>query len=158
MRIDPDLKQLAADFRAWRKNKQHVREPIPAELMKKARQAIPAHGASLVAQTIKVEHARLTKGPRQRADRAAKRRMGGARSAAEAKMVAAKAAARSPKRAKAPAPPVPSYSRLEIPLPSASTRPVAEVETPVGLKLKIFEVTPETMSLLSALTAAGRVP
>ena len=96
MRIDPDLKQLAADFRAWRKNKQHVREPIPAELMKKARQAIPAHGASLVAQTIKVEHARLTKGPRQRADRAAKRRMGGARSAAEAKMVAAKAAARSP--------------------------------------------------------------
>jgi hypothetical protein len=35
---------------------------------------------------------------------------------------------------------------------------VAEIETPVGLKLKVFEVTPETVSLLTALTAGVRAP
>lgn len=143
MRVDPGLKKLVADFRRWRKRKQHVREQIPEDLMKMARRAIPTHGASIVAQAIGVEHARLTKGPRQRAERAGKGR--GA----------------SVQRAKPPkhlAPPLPSYSRLELPISSASPRPVAEVETPVGLKLKIFEVTPETVSLLSALTAAGRAP
>lgn len=143
MLVDRELKNLAADFRRWRKRKQHVRERIPDELMKKARQAIPAHGAWLVAQTIGVEHTRLTKGPRPRKGRAAKQRQ---------------ASPRPVKLLRAPAPPVPAYSRLELPVPSASARPVAEVETAAGVKLKVFEVTPETVSLLSALTAARRAP
>lgn len=141
MLVDRELKKLAADFRRWRKRKQHVRERIPDELMKKARQAIPAHGAWLVAQTIGVEHARLTQGFRPRKGRAAKQRQ---------------ASPQSVKPLKAPAPP--AYSRLELPVPSASARPVAEVETAAGVKLKVFEVTPETVSLLSALTAARRAP
>ena len=102
MRVDPELKQLAAEFRAWRKKKQHVREPIPGELIAKARRAIPTHGASVVARAIKVEHARLTKGPRQRADRRAKRLESGAGAAAKLKIVAAKATHRPSKPAKPP--------------------------------------------------------
>jgi hypothetical protein len=162
MRVNPDLapelKRLAADFRAWRKRKRHVREQIPEELLKRARLAIPVHGASAVAQAIGVEHARLTKGPRQRPARIAKRRGSGSWPASKLKTAAAKATVPPSRPARAPASPVPSYSRIELPMPSASPRPVAEVETPVGLKLKVFEVTPETVSLLSALTAAGRVP
>jgi hypothetical protein len=49
---------------------------------------------------------------------------------------------------------VPSYTRLSLPA-SVSARPAAEVETTAGLKLRIFEVTSETLQLVSTLCAAG---
>lgn len=47
---------------------------------------------------------------------------------------------------------LPAYSRIEL---RTLTGPLAEVETPSGLKLKVFSVTPEMVSLLSALSGVG---
>jgi hypothetical protein len=51
---------------------------------------------------------------------------------------------------------VTSYSRIEFHTSEASAEPLAEVETPAGLKVRIFKVNAETVSLLSALSGLGR--
>jgi hypothetical protein len=164
MRFDPKLKKLAADFRAWRKRKQHVREPIPEDLMQRACRAARVHDVRSVAQATKLDQTRFGKLVKADADNLARRSKTRAAGANERKKLWPR-----PKkgrtglqagnvRGKAAAMPVPSYSRIELSAPSATARPVAEVETAAGVKLKVFEVTPGTVSLLSALTAAGRVP
>ena len=50
---------------------------------------------------------------------------------------------------------VPAFTRLEVTAPSAETRPIAEVETPAGLTLRIFVQTQETIGLLSSLCGTG---
>ena len=47
---------------------------------------------------------------------------------------------------------VPSYTRMELPTPRGA---VAEVETPSGVKLRVFSVTPEVVNLLSVLSGVG---
>jgi hypothetical protein len=49
----------------------------------------------------------------------------------------------------------PVFSRLEIPAPSATPCPIAEVETVTGLKLRIFTPTQEMLGLLSSLCGIG---
>jgi hypothetical protein len=49
----------------------------------------------------------------------------------------------------------PTFTRLEIPRSSASTSPIAEVETATGLKLRVFTQTPETIGLLSSMCGLG---
>jgi hypothetical protein len=47
--------------------------------------------------------------------------------------------------------PTPAYSRVEIMNTNSGTaRPIAEVEVLNGTKLRIFSITPETISLLSS--------
>jgi hypothetical protein len=48
---------------------------------------------------------------------------------------------------------VPAYSRVEV--AAATARPFAEVETPAGLKVRLFTETGEALGLLSALLGAG---
>jgi len=52
---------------------------------------------------------------------------------------------------------VPSYSRMALALPAATggERPLAEVETPAGLKVRIFTHTPEAVGLVTSLLATG---
>jgi hypothetical protein len=50
---------------------------------------------------------------------------------------------------------MPSFSRVELAAPAASTRPFAEVETGAGLKLRLFVQTEETLRLLSSLCGVG---
>lgn len=52
---------------------------------------------------------------------------------------------------------VPSYSRVEIAAPSASTHPLVEAETSSGMKLRIFQITPETLGLLTGLCGSSGV-
>ena len=59
---------------------------------------------------------------------------------------------------KAPVEAVPSFSRLELSAPSATSTPIAELETAKGIKLRIFTQTPETLSLLSSLCGIGGTP
>ena len=49
----------------------------------------------------------------------------------------------------------PTFTRVEIAAPPSTTQPMAEVETPAGVKLRIFQVTSETTSLLSSFCLAG---
>lgn len=53
--------------------------------------------------------------------------------------------------------PVPSYSRMALALPAATggEQPLAEVETPAGLKVRIFTHTPEAVGLVSSLLVMG---
>jgi hypothetical protein len=58
--------------------------------------------------------------------------------------------------APAPAASVPTYSRVEVVAATTGTpRPFAEVETPTGLKVRLFTETGEALGLLSALLGAG---
>ena len=120
------LAALKAAFEAWRSRKRHVREAVPAELLQRARAAIRRHGPAAVARATKVERVRLETGRR----RGKKRRVPGAG--------------------------VPTYSRMELAAPAATTaRPFAEVELPTGLKVRLFTETGEALGLLSSLLGAG---
>ena len=120
------LAALKAAFEAWRSRKRHVREAVPTELLQRARAAIRRHGPAAVARATKVERVRLETGRRP----GKKRRVPGAG--------------------------VPTYSRMELAAPAATTaRPFAEVELPTGLKVRLFTETGEALGLLSSLLGAG---
>jgi hypothetical protein len=53
---------------------------------------------------------------------------------------------------------LPSFSRLGLPVPSATTSPIVEIETATGVKLRIFAQTQETLSLMSSLCGIGGMP
>lgn len=50
--------------------------------------------------------------------------------------------------------PTPAFSRIQLSMPTSS-QPLMEAETPVGMKLRIFAVTPETVGVLSSFCRAG---
>ena len=115
--------------------KEAHQEKIPERLLEKARQAIPAHGVMRVANTIGVEHSRLMQ-----------------------KAPQASLAALTPPSREALQPQMPSYSRIELQRPAQAITPIAEVENSMGVKLRVFELTAETVNLLAALVGYGRVP
>ena len=157
MRVD-SLGKLETVFGRWRSKKRHIRERVPEKLMERARRAAAAHGVYAAARAASIEYRRLAesmaanKVAGQSAERgpdAADRRA--ERTTARRAKHAAVAATRAKKRPAA----VPSYSRLEIPARETTTRPIAEVETPGGMKLRVFAITPETVALLSTLSGPG---
>lgn len=120
------LKELKAAFDDWRSKKRHLREPVPSELRERAHRLIDVYGVGVVAMATKLDQTRL------KAERTGRERSGGG-------------------------PMMPSYSRME--LASASTaaaeRPFAEVETPTGVKLRLFNPTAEAVRLVASLLAMG---
>jgi hypothetical protein len=123
------LAELKSAYDSWRSSRQNLRVPIPQALLERARQAAQIHGPSAVQRATKVPHGKLGSGIR---GSAGKRKRTLERSAV-----------------------VPAFSRLDLAVPSASSRPFAEVETPRGMKVRIFSATPETLALLSSLCGAG---
>jgi hypothetical protein len=127
MKID-SLDELESAFALWRRAKKHAREPVPRELLARARRAAKKHGVRAVVRVTRVERARLCR----------------ARPAVSKKP---RGAPRS----------TPAFSRLELSAPGkAGPRPIAEVETS-GVTLRVFEQTPEMMGLLSAACGLGGV-
>jgi hypothetical protein len=120
------LDELKAAVDAWRSSKRHAREAVPRELLERARRAIKVHGLGRVVRTTKIDRARLLVG---RAGPVGRRRV----------------------RAST----VPAFSRVEIAAPSTTSRPLAEVEMPTGVKVRIFSETAETLGLLSSLCGIG---
>lgn len=127
MAVD-SLAVLKVAFRSWRKQKKYQAEPLPVELLKRAQRSIEAHGITAVVQAT-----HFTRGQLFRIKR------------------------RGSKTSKTSMDIVPSYSRLEVAAPSAAGRPLAEAETPSGMKLRIFQITPETIGLLTSLCVSGGV-
>ena len=125
MAID-SLNELKSAFDSWRRTRRNIREHIPATLVIRARQAAREHGASAVVEATKVARRHLS-----------------ANAGVDGKH--RKISARS----------VPSFSRIDLTAPVAMSRPLAEVETPSGMKLRVFGVSPEALSLLSTLCGAG---
>ena len=144
MKID-SLEDLASAFAQWRRRKKHVREPAPEELLARARRAAKKHGFTAVFGVTRVERARLFRNePAARAGR------GGT---SKKKARRAKAAPRGAPRG------VPTFSRLELSAApaEAGVRPLVEVETGTGVRLRVFEETPEMLRLLSAACGLGGV-
>lgn len=121
------LTGLTTAFEKWRSRKRHPREAIPADLLRRACAAARRHGPAAVARATKVGRGRLKTGRSSRGQR----------------------------RAPAPAASVPTYSRVEVAAAMGTPRPFAEVETPTGLKVRLFTQTGEALGLLSSLLGAG---
>ena len=132
MMVD-SLKDLESAFGQWRQQKKHAREPTPEELLARARRAVKKHGLAAVVRVTRVERARLFRN-------VATGRPGRA------------GTSKKPRSTKAR----PAFSRLELGAGSEPTaRPLAEVETGTGVRLRVFEQTPEILSLLSAACGLG---
>jgi hypothetical protein len=58
MKVD-SLEELESEFTGWRRSKKHIREPIPEELLTRARRAANKHGVKAVVGVTRVERARL---------------------------------------------------------------------------------------------------
>lgn len=139
MRID-SLDELGSAFAEWRRRKRHAREPMPAELLARARRATEQHGIAAVVGVTRVERARLfrTRKTSGKSQGATSRKTAGVPQSA----------------------PLPAFSRLELSAPAPlapSPRPIAEVETGSGVTLRVFAQTPEMMGLLSAVCGCGGV-
>jgi len=138
MKID-SLKDLEAAFARWRRTKKYSREPTPEELLARARRAAKKHGVKAVVRVTRVERARLFRdAPTGRAKRGR--------------------TSEQPRRTRAASRSAPEFTRLELSASSESeskARPLAEVETGTGVRLRVFEGTPEMVSLLSAACGFG---
>ena len=131
---DELLAELGEAFAAWRRRKRHAREAVPGELMARARAAARHHGPAAVSRATRVGRGRLV----------VVRSGGGETGETEG-------------RSSVAAHIVPAYSRVEVAASATapSARPFAEVETPSGLKVRLFNETGGALGLLSVLVGAG---
>lgn len=126
MKVD-SLSGLKAAFAGWRRGKRHVREAVPDELLERARRAAEVHGVKEVVRAIRVERSRLFRHHRER-----------------------------PALTMPPVQPaIPAFSRLELTPPALEATPIAELETPAGLKLRVFAESTAMVGLLSSLCGMG---
>lgn len=137
MQVD-SLESLKTAFHDWRSKKRHQKERVPEDLVMRARRCAMTYGASAVVRAVSIDYRRLA-GQVPIADMDTNDRLNGAR------------------QTTALAAPTPSYSRLEFFAPQAPDRPVFEIETPERLKLRVFQMTAETVSLLSTISGSWRV-
>jgi hypothetical protein len=133
MKVD-SLDELRSAYAEWRKRKKHAREAVPDELIARAQRAAKKHGAKAVVRVTRLDRSRLFRSqPERKAARSAQRREAGV----------------GPRS-------VPAFSRLELEAPpTAGPRALAEVETVAGVKLRVFELTPEMIGLLSQVCGFG---
>lgn len=126
MKKGDDVTDLKIEFRKWRRQKQSRSETIPEELLAKAKAAATKHGVARVAKALTVERKRINAYVGK----------------AGAPVVPVKA---------------PSFSRIQVAFPRGpqSSQPLMEAETPAGVKLRIFAITPETVSVLSSFCRVG---
>jgi hypothetical protein len=61
--VPTELLELQTRFETWRANRKYVREPIPDELWSAALEVLRSYPASLIQRVLKVDPARLKKGP-----------------------------------------------------------------------------------------------
>jgi hypothetical protein len=122
------LEELGTSFASWRKNKRNSREPVPQALWAQTVLDVEEHGVHAVSQVTKIQRSRIV-------DRSEKSKAKG--------------------KGTVPAMTVPAFSRVLISSPSVPSSPVAEVETAMGLKLRIFEQTEEKVKLLLTLCSIG---
>lgn len=129
MKVD-SLSELRVAFAGWRRGKRHVREVVPDELLERARRAAEVHGVKEVVQAIRVERSRLFR-------RRPEERLATAPTLPPAQPV------------------IPAFSRLELTPPALGATPIAELETPAGLKLRVFAESNAMVGLLARLCGMG---
>lgn len=129
MKVD-SLSELKVAFAGWRRGKRHAREAVPDELLERARRAAEVHGVKEVVGAIRVERSRMFR--RRRDEKPAT------------------AQTLPPAQ-----PAIPAFSRLELTPAASGAAPIAELETPAGLKLRVFGESNAMVGLLSSLFGIG---
>ncbi len=129
MRAD-SLSELRAAFAEWRRGKRYAREAVPETLLERSRRAAEVHGVKEVVQAIRVERSRLFR-----------RRRGGVSAAA--------------RTAPAGLPALPAFTRVELAPPVVGAQPIAELETPAGIRLRVFVESHAMLGLVSSLCGVG---
>lgn len=125
MTVD-SLEELKRAFVEWRREKRHPREATPESLVDRARRTAEVHGVEAVARAVKFDGRRL------------RGAVGQEREQERGRME----------------PKTPGYSRLEV-AAAGLGRPLAEVETPAGVKVRVYVGTPEMLALLTAACGGG---
>jgi len=127
MKVD-SLNELTVAFAEWRRGKRHVREAVPDRLLERARRGAEVHGVKEVVRAARLERSRLFRHrPEQRP----------ALTMRPAQRV------------------IPAFSRLELPPPPSGAAPIAELETPTGLTLRVFADSAAMVRLLASLCGKG---
>jgi hypothetical protein len=124
--------KLKVALAMWRRGKRHPREAAPDELLERARRAAEVHGVKEVVRAIRVERARLFRGRRDEVSAAT-------RATAAAPVLKA----------------LPAFTRLELTAPVVGAQPIAELETPAGIKLRVFAESQAMVALPSSLCGSG---
>jgi len=119
------LAELEAAFQEWRRAKRHLREAIPAELLRRARAVARREGPAAVSRATGVDRVRLKVGGCVRG------------------------------RARGRGASVPGFSRLRLAAPLEPVRPFAEVEGSTGVRVRLFTPTAEVFGLLGSLLGVG---
>jgi hypothetical protein len=120
------LKVLETSFRQWRRSKRHATEPVPAALERQVQRAAATHGIREVAKVTGSVGRRIVG-----------RRPGSGRK-------------RTMLRQR------PTFSRIQVRAPESGAgfrAPLAEAETPQGLKLRIYSTAPEALGLIRELVS-----
>ena len=128
MKVD-SLDDLQAAFANWRKTKRSRQEAIPEPLLARARRCTKKYGMREVVRVTKVDRSRLLRRKETR----------------EATEVLRSQNTKNTVRT------TPTFSRLELAAPSGKRNPIVEVETGTGIKLRLYEQTPQMLGLLGAL-------
>ena len=135
MAVD-SLVELKSVFDTWRRERKHIREPTPRALIARAMRAASVYGPTPVREATGIS---------ARHSLAAKR--GGVRRAVQ-----------RAKRPKGEVAVIPAFSRIELGAPITWERPLVEVETPAGMKLRIFIASTDALSLVNVLCGKGGTP
>ncbi len=62
--MNKDLAKLAVAFRWWRRTRKHQRQPVPPELLEKARSAVSMYGLTMVVEATGLRYWQLRGEPR----------------------------------------------------------------------------------------------
>lgn len=135
MKVDT-LQELEDAFATWRRERPHARERTPLLLVVQAREAARRHGLAAVVRATGIDRSLLGRVAAKGADE----------EVADAGDAKAEAKSKS----------MPAFSRIALSAPpGSSVRPLVEVETPAGVKLRVFEQTPEMLNLLATACGCG---
>jgi hypothetical protein len=122
------LEELGSAFETWRKNKRNARELVPKALWEQTLLAVEIHGTLAVSRVTKIQRSRIV----ERAEKGKGKVKGKGKTLT-----------------------VPAFSQVTISPPSVPGSPVAEMETAIGLKLRIFVQSDEMVKLLLTLCSSG---
>ena len=132
MEID-SIETLRCAFEQWRTTKKHVREPTPSQLLIRARRCAKRHGVAEVVRATGVDYRKFR--PVSSTEKRAVDTPVDGLETAEASSV--------------------GFSRFELSAPSVAPQLIAEIESRSGVRLRLFQQTPEMIQLLGVLCGAG---
>ena len=130
------LGSIKGAFDTWRRQKRYPRERMPEALLRRARRVAEVYGIGEVARHINI-------GPRylKSSNDNPKNKM--------PRHVVSKSQNKPKKRS-------PKFSQIEVPAPLFTPQPIVEVETSLGIKIRLFALTSETIGLVSSFCRMGR--